>query len=263
MRKHWRARLFRAVAALLVGLSAVACGDDGGSFGPEGTEETPEGAEGTRDENGCPTEGNTFEGEYDENEMELYFNCTAPYIDLFVDALNTEMGLNIPQPLYVFVPSGETVQQACVDEQGSHGADDESYHYCPADDTIYIGEAATWREYQDPSLGDMALAFSWAHEEGHDIQGAVGQPDPQDNQENIMMENQADCVAGVWLFWMEREGILEEGDLPQTQVLVESLASVESTDRDHGTIQERVDAVNYGYQFGLVACDNYFHPITS
>ncbi|MCS3461043.1 neutral zinc metallopeptidase [Aeromonas sp. BIGb0445] len=99
--------------------------------------------------------------------------------------------------------------------------------YCPADKSVYIDLSF----YQDMKTklgadGDFAQGYVVAHEVGHHVQNLLGistkvrqqqqgLSQVQQNQLSVRLELQADCFAGVWGHQMEREQILERGDLEE------------------------------------------------
>jgi len=98
--------------------------------------------------------------------------------------------------------------------------------YCPADEKVYI-DLAFYDElkhrFQAP--GDFAQAYVIAHEVGHHVQNLLGISDQvaraqrsasraEANRLSVMLELQADCLAGVWANHAERaRNILEQGDI--------------------------------------------------
>jgi uncharacterized protein len=97
--------------------------------------------------------------------------------------------------------------------------------YCPGDKTVYIDLSF----YQDMKTklgagGDFAQAYVVAHEVGHHVQNLLGiEPKVRQMQQgasqaevnrlSVKMELQADCFAGVWGKYAEKQQMLEEGDL--------------------------------------------------
>jgi len=67
----------------------------------------------------------------------------------------------------VFIRPSETVDTDCGED-----ADDQSAFYCPADDTIYVGESIS-RDILD-NLGDFGVAYVIAHEYAHNVQQELG-----------------------------------------------------------------------------------------
>jgi predicted metalloprotease len=98
--------------------------------------------------------------------------------------------------------------------------------YCPLDRTVYLeggffSELATF--FRAP--GDFADAYVIAHELGHHVQTLSGitpqvdramAEDPTNRNElSILLELQADCLAGVWGHSTYDRGLLERGDLDE------------------------------------------------
>jgi predicted metalloprotease len=98
--------------------------------------------------------------------------------------------------------------------------------YCPADQKVYIDLAfyeELARRFKAP--GEFAQAYVIAHEIGHHVQNLLGisekvsrmqsQVSKSDaNKLSVMVELQADYLAGVWAHHAERrKHILEEGDI--------------------------------------------------
>lgn len=97
-------------------------------------------------------------------------------------------------------------------------------HYCPLDKGIYL-ELGFFEDILARRLGasgDFAQAYVVAHEFGHHVQGELGistwvreqqSLNPRDrNQYSVLLELQADCLAGVWAAYAEERGLLDRGD---------------------------------------------------
>jgi predicted metalloprotease len=86
--------------------------------------------------------------------------------------------------------------------------------YCPSDARAYVTAAAVARDRKE--FGDRlpyALATIVAHEAGHRVQFAVRAPALGEDGDaaSRTVEQQADCLAGVWAAGAARRGLL---DLP-------------------------------------------------
>ena len=104
-------------------------------------------------------------------------------------------------------PPASTVHKACRSFLAFGTA-----FYCPSDARAYITGASVRRDRTE--FGDRlpyALATVVAHEAGHRVQYAVGQPglDREGNAASRRVEQQADCLAGVWVADAGRRGILD------------------------------------------------------
>jgi hypothetical protein len=100
--------------------------------------------------------------------------------------------------------------------------------YCPGDRKVYLDLdffAELERRFEAP--GDFAQAYVVAHEVGHHVQtllgisrqvreAQAGQDERGRNRLQVMMELQADCLAGVWAHHAQRaRQVLEPGDLEE------------------------------------------------
>jgi hypothetical protein len=148
----------------------------------------------------------------------------------------------------------------CVDPSGSHLASDTSYEFCPADNSVYIGEDIAWALYSD--AGDVAPATGLAHEFGHHIQSLTGVQAPTTDAQTLVHENQADCVSGAFLGFAHDRKWLEQSDVPVLKKYLELIASSENDpNRTHGDFAERGSALELGGEQGIKACDS-FYPAT-
>jgi predicted metalloprotease len=96
--------------------------------------------------------------------------------------------------------------------------------YCPADEKVYI-DLGFWDELHriGGSTADFAQAYVIAHELGHHVQNILGienhmrqlqSRDPEArNQLSVMLELQADCLAGVWAHTAAQRGKIDESDV--------------------------------------------------
>jgi len=90
--------------------------------------------------------------------------------------------------------------------------------YCPGDEKLYL-DFGFFRELKNEfkAPGDFAQAYVIAHEVGHHIQNILGTMDQvqragNSNALSVKLELQADCYAGVWAFYANKQGLLESGD---------------------------------------------------
>lgn len=204
----------------------------------------------------CPGETQSFEGYFDRSQMLEFVQCTIPYVDAFLDYQYAYP----PRPADVWViESGYSGPTACVEDDGSTAFyTDQSFEYCPSDQTVYLGEDVVWGFYE--YNGDVAAMFGIAHEFAHHIQLVAGvNALAIDQATTIASENQADCIAGAWLGYMGTTGHLElPDDLRDLDGAINAVASAEGPDRDHGTYDERRAAADLGYASGLASCNTYF-----
>jgi uncharacterized protein len=99
--------------------------------------------------------------------------------------------------------------------------------YCPADYKVYI-DLSFFEQLQTQfnAPGDFAMAYVIAHEVGHHIQTILGiMEDVQSlqsrvsrakaNDLSVRLELQADYLAGVWAYYINKYDYLEQGDIEE------------------------------------------------
>lgn len=155
--------------------------------------------------------------------------------------------------------------------------------YCPADEKLYLdfsffNELA--REFKAP--GDFAQAYVIAHEVGHHVQNLTGVmskvtayqqrlPEAQGNQLSVRLELQADCYAGVWANYVQKQGKLEVGDAEEAiraagavgddAIQKRSQGYVVPDSFTHGSSQERMSWFTRGFQSGNMRQCNTFGDV--
>src|SRR5258705_4832349 len=183
-------------------------------------------------------------------------------------------GRNYEQPKLV-VFSGQ-VQSACGFAQAAAGP-----FYCGNDQKVYI-DLAFFRELHDrfKPPGDFAQAYVIAHEVGHHVQNLLGIMDKvqtrqrraaerEANALSVRLELQADCLAGIWASFANRERkILEPGDVEEGLHAAAQIGDDTIQKRaqgyvvpegfTHGSAQQRVSWFRRGIQTGdLKQCDTF------
>ena len=132
--------------------------------------------------------------------------------------------------------------------------------YCPADGRVYITAASvTGNRSAFGARFPYALAAVVAHEAGHRVQFTVGQPqlDQDGNAASRVVEQQADCLAGVWAYGAGRRGLLDPAGFAaaygQEMRLVSGLTPPKGVGLDdydevatHGTAAQRIAAFGRG-----------------
>jgi predicted metalloprotease len=130
-------------------------------------------------------------------------------------------GRRYEEPILVLFSGA--VESACGFAQAAVGP-----FYCPADRKVYI-DLGFFQELEERfrAPGDFAQAYVVAHEIGHHVQNLLGIAErvnqlrsrvdrTQANRLSVMMELQADCLAGIWAHHADRtRRILEEGDIDE------------------------------------------------
>jgi hypothetical protein len=132
-----------------------------------------------------------------------------------------QMGQSYQEPSLVLFSGA--VESACGFAQAAVGP-----FYCPRDQKVYI-DLSFFEDLENRfrAPGDFAQAYVIAHEIGHHVQnllGIAGKVDTlksrvgenEGNRLSVMLELQADCLAGVWAYHADRSRrILEQGDIEE------------------------------------------------
>jgi len=153
--------------------------------------------------------------------------------------------------------------------------------YCPGDQKVYL-DLAFFDELHSRfgASGDFAQAYVIAHEIGHHVQKQLGiiqkvtqlqarSSSTDRNKLSVLLELQADCLAGMWAHQAQKKrDILEEGDLEEGI----NAASAVGDDRiqkrtqgyvvpdgfTHGSSAQRVSWFKRGFEQGnFQACDTF------
>jgi predicted metalloprotease len=153
--------------------------------------------------------------------------------------------------------------------------------YCPADRQVYV-DLAFFRELDRRfgAPGDFAQAYVIAHEVGHHVQNLLGisgriqqmreRSRPQQaNALSVLLELQADCLAGVWAHHAHRQrNILEPGDVEEGLAAAAAIGDdmiqrrtqghVVPESWTHGSSAQRVQWFRRGLTAGRVdQCDTF------
>jgi uncharacterized protein len=169
------------------------------------------------------------------------------------------------------------VQSACGYAQAAMGP-----FYCPRDQKVYI-DLSFFQELKRKlnAPGDFAQAYVIAHEIGHHVQQLLGISDrvqarrqrissTEYNKLSVMLELQADCLAGVWANRTDKvKKLVEPGDIEEAM----NAASQIGDDRlqkqhqgyvvpdsfTHGSSAQRVRWFRSGYESGKINNCNTFN----
>ena len=152
--------------------------------------------------------------------------------------------------------------------------------YCPADEKVYL-DLAFYDDMKNQlrAEGDFAFAYVIAHEVGHHVQNLLGinqkvsqaqrsGSKKQANQLSVALELQADCFAGVWGQHVQKQGLLEIGDVEKAMNAAAAVGDdrlqQQATGRvvpdsfTHGSSEQRMQWFNRGFQSGDPAQCNTF-----
>ena len=153
--------------------------------------------------------------------------------------------------------------------------------YCPLDETVYVDLPfydELKRRFHAP--GDFAQAYVIAHEVGHHVQKQLGIADKvrrlkeqvgerDANRLQVMMELQADCLAGVWANLNDQlHSRLESGDIDEGLNAASQIGDDMIQKRTqghvvpdafaHGSAAQRAGWFKRGFQSGnMQTCDTF------
>jgi len=163
----------------------------------------------------------------------------------------------------------DQVQSACGVAGSATGP-----FYCPGDEKLYLDFAffnELKTEFKAP--GDFAQAYVIAHEVGHHVQNLLGTMDKVNRAGNtnalsVRLELQADCYAGVWAFYADKQGLVEAGDAEEAIRAAQSVGDDTIQKRSqgyvipekftHGSSRERMSWFTRGFQAGdMRQCDTF------
>ena len=208
-----------------------------------------------------------------EQEMARFTSVILKTTEDAWDGIFRKSGAVYTPPKLVLY-SGST-QTTCGYGQSAMGP-----FYCPSDQSVYIDLSF----YQDMKNelgggGDFAQGYVIAHEVGHHVQHLMGidekvrrmqagASERQGNQLSVRLELQADCLAGVWGHVMQKEGILEAGDLDEALRTAEAIGDDRLQKRGngrvvpdsftHGTSKQRYTWFKRGFDAGEPkVCDTF------
>jgi predicted metalloprotease len=151
--------------------------------------------------------------------------------------------------------------------------------YCPGDEKVYI-DLGFYDELKQRfgAPGEFAQAYVLAHEIGHHVQKLTGverqvrqlqQSSPQSgNRLSVMMELQADCLAGVWAHSTQQRGLLERADVESALGAAAAVGDdhiqkmtrgrVQPETFTHGSSEQRMHWFTQGLNSGSIAGCNTF-----
>ncbi|OCG28579.1 hypothetical protein A9G11_10145 [Gilliamella sp. wkB108] len=152
--------------------------------------------------------------------------------------------------------------------------------YCSNDKTVYL-DLSFYQEMKQQlgGGGDFAQGYVIAHEIGHHVQNLLGtfnqveqlqqgQTEKTNNQLSVKLELQADCYAGMWGNAMQKQNILEVGDIEQALKTAEAIGDdrlqrqsngyVVPDSFTHGTSQQRYNWFKRGFDSGSINQCNTF-----
>lgn len=156
--------------------------------------------------------------------------------------------------------------------------------YCPGDRKVYLDTAFFGQlSKQFGASGDFAEAYVVAHEVGHHVQNLTGilpkfnqmrqrMSEADANAMSVRVELQADCFAGIWGYYTDQKGLLEQGDIEEALNAAQQIGDDTLQKRmqgyvvpesfNHGTSAQRQRWFAAGFKSGKLSdCDTFNNPI--
>ena len=207
----------------------------------------------------------TAEEKAADDERAKFVRVVLGYTEDVWGKLFSEQGKQYQQPTLVLFRGN--AQSACGFASSASGP-----FYCPGDREVYI-DLSFYQELKKlAGPGDFAMAYVIAHEVGHHIQKLLGTADKVSNMRqqlsegeynkySVMMELQADFLAGVWAKHAHQmSNILEPGDIDEAlnaanaigddRLQKQSQGYIVPESFTHGTSQQRVYWFKKGFDTG-------------
>ena len=208
----------------------------------------------------------TAEEKAADEERAKFVKVVLGYTEDVWNQLFAQQGNQYQEPTLVLFRG--RVQSACGMASSASGP-----FYCPGDQQVFV-DLSFYQELEQrfQAPGDFAMAYVIAHEVGHHIQKLVGTSDKMDrlrqqlsreeyNKYSVMLELQADFLAGVWAHHAQQmKNILEPGDVEEAlnaanaigddRLQKESQGYVVPESFTHGTSQQRIFWFRKGFQTG-------------
>ncbi|MFZ0610671.1 MAG: neutral zinc metallopeptidase [Desulfobacterales bacterium] len=213
-------------------------------------------------------------GSPEENRLAEFVSVVLADTEDTWHTLFRKMGHSYQEPSLVLFSGA--VESACGFAQAAMGP-----FYCPRDQKVYI-DLSFFEDLKNRfrAPGDFAQAYVIAHEIGHHVQKLLGVADKVDslrrqvgeaqaNHLSVMLELQADCLAGVWAYHADRSRqILEGGDIEEALNAASAIGDDRMQRRaggyvtpdsfTHGSSAQRVHWFRRGIETGAIGQCNTF-----
>jgi len=204
-------------------------------------------------------------GNAEEDELKKFVSVVLGKTEDVWEDIFRQNGKQYRDPTLVLF-TGE-VQSACGLGSAASGP-----FYCPGDQKVYIDLSfyeELRRRFRSP--GDFAQAYVIAHEVGHHVQKLLGISDRVDsmqrrmsevdaNRLSVRLELQADFFAGVFARYVQKQGLLEEGDIEEAlnaasaigddAIQKQTSGRVVPDSFTHGTSEQRLRWFRKGFDTG-------------
>jgi len=244
---------------LVVLIAALVCGIDPRQL-LDGTVNLPGGA---------PQQQQQPQNQQNRNDDQRKFAASVlgSTEDVWNKILPQQANRRYQEPKLVLFTNG--VDSACGAASSSTGP-----FYCPGDQKLYLDFGFfndLKNEFKAP--GDFAQAYVIAHEVGHHVQNLLGTMDKvnragNSNQLSVALELQADCYAGVWAHYANKQGLVEAGDFEEALRAASAVGDDSIQKRaqgyvvpesfTHGSSRQRIEWFSKGLQAGDMRQCNTF-----
>lgn len=216
----------------------------------------------------------TAEEKAADDQRAQFVKVVLGYTEDVWNELFTEQGSSYKEPILVLFRG--SVQSACGFASAASGP-----FYCPGDEQLYI-DLSFYQELEEKfrAPGDFAMAYVVAHEVGHHIQKLLGTTnkmarlrqqvsETEYNKYSVMLELQADFLAGVFAHHAQKKNLLEPGDIDEALNAANAIGDDMLQKRSqghivpesftHGTSEQRISWFRKGYQSGDIRQGNTFN----
>jgi predicted metalloprotease len=161
------------------------------------------------------------------------------------------------------------VQSACGRAGSATGP-----FYCGGDEKLYL-DFSFFRDLKTEfkADGDFAQAYVIAHEVGHHVQKILGTMQKVNDAGNsnalsVKLELQADCYAGVWAYYADKQGLVEAGDAEEAIRAAQAVGDdaiqkqtqgyIVPDSFTHGSSRDRMAWFTRGFKAGdMRQCDTF------
>ena len=207
----------------------------------------------------------TAEQKAADDQRAKFVKVVLGYTEDVWNELFANQGSDYKDPILVLFRG--SVQSACGFANSASGP-----FYCPGDEQLYI-DLSFYQELEErfQAPGDFAMAYVVAHEVGHHIQKLMGTSDKmarlrqqlsetEYNKYSVMLELQADFLAGVFAHHAQRKNLLEPGDIDEALNAANAIGDDMLQKRSqghivpesftHGTSQQRISWFKKGFESG-------------
>lgn len=210
-----------------------------------------------------------------QDQLAKFSKVTLKYTeDVWNQVLPQQTNRQYEEPTLVLFT--DAVQSACGNASSATGP-----FYCPGDHKLYV-DLSFFNELSTrfKASGDFAMAYVIAHEVGHHIQTLLGTSEKMNrmrrqvseaeyNKYSVMMELQADFLAGVWAHYVQGKGLLEAGDIEEALTAANAIGDdrlqkqaqgyVVPESFTHGTSAQRMYWFKKGFESGQIRDGDTFN----